>query len=58
MEIEIKELSISKYLDKYSLLEKSQNAFFKIKFQLTDTSGVLGRGWQMCGSGRLSKCIL
>lgn len=41
MEIEIKELSISKYLDKYSLLEESQNAIFKIKFQLTDTSGVL-----------------
>lgn len=57
MGIKIKELSISRYLDKYCLLEESQNGFYKIKFRLTGTSGVLGIGWQMYGSGRFSSYI-
>jgi len=58
MGIKIKNLRISRYLDKYSLLEGSQHGFCKMKFRLTDTSGVLWKNQQMCGLGRFSRCSL
>lgn len=57
METKTKGLSISRYLDKYSLLEESQKKYYKIKFWLTGTSGVLEKGRQMCGFGAFSRCI-